>query len=343
MESLSFVNLIHASSFSVCILGGMLLWRVHNCRGIALLLYLVAFASFVNIAEETGITRDIYLISPIFIMLFGPAFYLAVKKLTGEPLDKKYMLHFLPVVPVIFMTENVQLVIAIGTIWRLCYAYLTVVCLLSYKKLLDQERSDADDFSFRWLIGLVIATAFFNFIDLIRLNSQHLISYEVNVFGQGVNNVIWFVAVLIIIVKALEQTTYPVFAKNGFQPKINDVANTDTSEEYQSTFSELDRLIISNQWFLTPKLTLNELGQLTGLQVREISRAVNLVAGKSFNEYINCYRVNYVCEKIKQGNSHSLTQLFHDAGFSSKASFNKSFKQVVGVTPSEYRASTLSS
>jgi AraC-like DNA-binding protein len=334
MDSLNFVNLIQAATVGVSILGCLLLWRKGLFYGISLLLALIAFASSINILEETGVTRDIYLLSPIFIMLFGPANYLAAKHITSGRFKTIDWLHLLPVAPVLLFTSHVSIVIAIGTFWRLAYTYFTARLLIQYKRTLDEERSDSDEFSLNWLVWIVVGTALFNLADLVRLNSQSFIPYELNVIGQGINNSIWLVVVMIITVKLLEQKTLPK------PTKINEeeIGKEPLQENYLSTFNELNKLVNTNQWFLKPRLTLSDVSEFTGLQVRDISRAINTVTNKSFNEYINEYRIKHICQALDTCSPHSLTRLYTDAGFSSKASFNKVFKEYTGMTPSEYKS-----
>ncbi|WP_068545380.1 helix-turn-helix domain-containing protein [Thalassotalea crassostreae] len=343
MENLNFVNLIQAAITATSILGGALLWltKSKEYRGVAVLLFLISFGSCINILEESGLTRDIYLISPIFIMLFGPATYLAIKLLVNKSLSKQHFWHLAPVIPVLFITSQVTIVIGIGTLWRLSYALLTVLLLLKYKKVMDEQRSDSDDFSLTWLVWILALTAVFNLIDLARLNMQHAISYDLNVLGQGVNNVIWLIVTMVIIVKLLTIKKIPQDASKTNTAADNAVNKNTKTDDYSSLYSELDSLITSNKWYLRPRLTLNNLSDLTGLQTRDISRAINVVTNKSFNEYINNYRVEFVCKRLIANKNKSLTDIAADAGFSSKASFNKVFKQVSGVTPSEYKAQNL--
>lgn len=334
MDSLNFVNLIQAATIGVSLLGSLLLWRKGHFSGVSLLLALIAFATLVNLVEETGITRDIYMMSPVFILLFGPAGYLAAKHLTSGKLERKDWLHIVPVAPLLLFSSHVSVVIAIGTLWRLIYAYFTATLLIKYKRTIDEERSDSDEFSFNWLVLVIAITAAFNLIDLIRLNSQPYIPYELNIIGQGINNAVWLIAVMVITIKLVEQKKppKPVLA-------INEHTNVAPEHDsYHSTFDELNKLVISNQWFLTPRLTLTDISEYTGLQTRDISRAINTVANKSFNEYINDYRINYICQAIDDGSNYSLTRLYTDAGFGSKATFNKVFKDVKGITPSEYKS-----
>ncbi|WP_440874628.1 helix-turn-helix domain-containing protein [Thalassotalea sp. PLHSN55] len=353
MESLNLVNLIQAGIIATGILGGLLLWlnKPAEYKGIAALLFTTALAASINILEETGLTREIYLISPVFIMLFGPLTYLSAKLLIDKKLASKQWLHLLPVIPFLLLTSHIQVVIALGTLWRLAYAALTAFMLLQYKRSLDDERSDSEDFSLTWLVWLLIITAAFNLVDLIRLNMQHMLSYDLNVLGQGINNAVWLIAVIVIIIKLQMRQRIP---KARACLKDNLIDNSTNSSKvkplnqqenqasfqasYQSLFNELDDLITSNQWFLKARLTLTDISDFTGMQTRDISRAINLSTQKSFNEYINTYRVEYVCQALKKNTKKSLLDISIDAGFSSKASFNKVFKQLKGITPSEYKA-----
>ena len=83
--------------------------------GIAAFFLLMAFAAVINILEETGITRDIYLISPLFILLFGPVTYLSAKLVIEKHLPAREAWHFLPAVPLLFFTSSyIHEVIAVG-------------------------------------------------------------------------------------------------------------------------------------------------------------------------------------------------------------------------------------
>lgn len=339
MFDLNVVNLIQSATISASVLGALLIYRKPACGGVAVLLLLVAFASAVNILEETGITRAYYLLSPVFIMLFGPAIYLAIKQYLFGDLKAIDALHLLPVVPVLFFTEHVQAVIALGTVWRLGYAVLTANLLLKYKQQLDEQRSDTQEYTFRWLLWVVVVTAMFNLLDMLRLNSQHWLEHDINVLGQGVNNMVWLLLNMLITVRISQQNTPPEVIPEQITGSDDDVSEV---EVYRATFEELERLIQVHQWYLQPRLTLAELSTLTGMQTRDISRAINLLAGKSFNDYINQYRVEVVCRALKAGSAKSLLQIATDAGFSSKASFNKVFKDTTGQTPGQYKSAQMS-
>lgn len=69
-----------------------------------------------------------------------------------------------------------------------------------------------------------------------------------------------------------------------------------------------------------------------------LSQVINQEYGMNFNELINSYRVNYVKELLTQpvAGQYTFEALAAQAGFSSRATFSRSFSRFEGCTPSEY-------
>lgn len=334
MVSLNPVNLIQAASIAVCILGAAILWPRQQVRGIAWFMLLVALAAAINILEESGVTRRFYLISPSFQLLFGPVMYFACCRLIGSNVAGRLWWHLIPGLLALIASGSAQWLIALGTISRLVYALLIAKILYRYNQQIDNERSDSEEFSFMWMIGLVGVTALFNLVDLVRLNMQPVLPVEVNLIGQGINNLWWLVVIMVLTYQLQRQKDSP---KPEFEVTTEQNRSGERVEDYQSIYDEIDSVVAQHQWYRKERLTLSGLAQLTGLQSRDVSRAINLVGQKSFNEYVNAHRVQYVCEQLSSASSQSLNQIAFDAGFSSKATFNKTFKQFKGQTPSEFR------
>ncbi len=115
--------------------------------------------------------------------------------------------------------------------------------------------------------------------------------------------------------------------------------NEESAADYQSLFAILDKEIRTQNWYCQPRLTLNQLSDLSGMATRDISRCINLVAGMSFNDYINQHRIEQFKHALQTDDNTNLTDLAFAAGFSSKATFNQSFKKAaMGMTPSEFRS-----
>ena len=76
---------------------------------------------------------------------------------------------------------------------------------------------------------------------------------------------------------------------------------------------------------------------------RSLSAVINQGFGKNFNDYINDYRVDAFIEKLKNGEqeAQTLLSLAYDAGFNSKATFNRAFKKTTGVSPKDWKVEKL--
>lgn len=90
-------------------------------------------------------------------------------------------------------------------------------------------------------------------------------------------------------------------------------------------------------WYAEPRLTLRELAARVGVPESTLSQALNKGGGVNFNRFINEMRVDAVKATLKAGEEDLLGAAL-DAGFNSKATFNRVFKDVAGETPSAFRA-----
>lgn len=91
--------------------------------------------------------------------------------------------------------------------------------------------------------------------------------------------------------------------------------------------------------YLDPGLTLNTLVSHTGIAQKVISSVLNQQMGKSFNEFVNDYRIEAVKQKLHSGNQHlTITGIAFECGFNSQATFQRVFKQTTGLTPTEFVA-----
>jgi len=70
----------------------------------------------------------------------------------------------------------------------------------------------------------------------------------------------------------------------------------------------------------------------------ELARLLNESIGMNFYEYINYYRIKEFIHLANFDKAQQFTffGLAQEAGFHSKTTFNKSFKKLMGVSPSAY-------
>ncbi len=109
-----------------------------------------------------------------------------------------------------------------------------------------------------------------------------------------------------------------------------------------SLLAEITKHMVEEQAFLDSQLTLMRLSDAVGITTHHLSEVLNQQEGKNFYQFVNEYRIQYFCQLLKQDHTVKLLDLAMDAGFSSKSTFNSVFKQIKGVTPSQYRQSLTS-
>ncbi|WP_193747494.1 helix-turn-helix transcriptional regulator [Cellvibrio sp. OA-2007] len=311
-----------------------------------MLLALIGIAAITNVLEDLRISGELHLISPIFVLGYGPALYFAVRRLIGGTAGYQAVWHFLPMLLVIPFTAHTQLIIAVGTVWRIAYALLTLKLIIDFNQQLTKQRSDAAEVSLAWLAWLIGVSTLFSALDLLRLNFQIELGAQLNTIGYAASSFIFLIVCLLLILilnnrrASLETVTGTTTTESS---GINTEAKKgeESAADYQSLFAILDKEILAQQWYCQQRLTLNQLSDLSGMATRDISRSINLVAGMSFNDYINQHRIEKVKNALSAHNNINLTDLAFAAGFSSKATFNQSFKKATGMTPSEFRDTTL--
>lgn len=101
---------------------------------------------------------------------------------------------------------------------------------------------------------------------------------------------------------------------------------------------EISSLFLGEKIFLDPELNLNQLSQKTALNRGEVSEVINLGFGMNFNDFVNQFRIEEFKKRLSGGDhkQYSLVGLAFECGFNSKATFNRVFKKMVRLTPTEY-------
>ena len=86
-------------------------------------------------------------------------------------------------------------------------------------------------------------------------------------------------------------------------------------------------------------LTIVEISNKLDIPRHFVTQVLNEKLKKNFYTFINEYRVEEIKNLIadKDFKEHSLLRLALDVGFNSKSSFNKIFKEMTSMTPSQYR------
>lgn len=106
----------------------------------------------------------------------------------------------------------------------------------------------------------------------------------------------------------------------------------------ENIFEKIDNEVIGNKLFRNADLTISELSSTIKVNNNYISKAIKINGFDNFNHYINTHRVIYVKNKLHSDELKTMTlmHIYSEAGFKNQSTFNKVFKKIEGVTPSEY-------
>ena len=82
--------------------------------------------------------------------------------------------------------------------------------------------------------------------------------------------------------------------------------------------------------------SLYELASEIDYNYSYLSQHFSKFTGISYTEYVNRFRINEACYLLTSTN-HTVLDISHECGFDCLRSFNRSFKSIIGTSPSEYR------
>ncbi|WBX95646.1 helix-turn-helix domain-containing protein [Chryseobacterium gambrini] len=123
--------------------------------------------------------------------------------------------------------------------------------------------------------------------------------------------------------------------------KTADISTENTAENIESMeklFSRIETSMNEKLLFKDVKFNLSALSVALDVNNTYISKAIRYKGYPNFNSYLNTCRVNYVKKLFTEIDFQKATLMYvyTEAGFSNQSTFNRAFKQIEGITPSEY-------
>ncbi|MGH7451778.1 MAG: helix-turn-helix domain-containing protein [bacterium] len=108
--------------------------------------------------------------------------------------------------------------------------------------------------------------------------------------------------------------------------------------ETAEAVKQLRKIMETEKPYLDCNLKYSDLAAKLGISVRHLSRVLNEELGLSFNDFVNAYRIKEVQAQLlnQENGEHTLLAIALEAGFNSKTSFNRIFKDHTGMTPTEF-------
>ncbi|MDY0078022.1 MAG: helix-turn-helix domain-containing protein [Bacteroidales bacterium] len=120
--------------------------------------------------------------------------------------------------------------------------------------------------------------------------------------------------------------------------KAIDTLKEDRLSKEQVLFRELNNLFREKLLFTDPKLDRKEIAQLLGTNTTYLANAIKECAkGMTVNEYINKVRLLYAGNLLMDSVKLPVDIVGEDAGFSSRSTYYRLFRDYYGMSPTEFR------
>lgn len=123
---------------------------------------------------------------------------------------------------------------------------------------------------------------------------------------------------------------------------VREFSYSDKTTWLNSTrFKNIQHILNYIDQHFTEKLSLNELSKLAGMSPNYFSSFFKKTSGIPLWDYINQKRIDLSVQILRERDSgKNILEIATLCGFNNTAHFNKTFKKVTGMTPTEYRKNT---
>lgn len=116
----------------------------------------------------------------------------------------------------------------------------------------------------------------------------------------------------------------------------SDSEGTSDDDFYRNLYYRVLLVMEKDRPFLNPELTISLLAKAAITNRTHLSTAINRMTGTNFSTWLVEYRVNYVIHLMTTSGSDNWDMLYEKAGFGSRTSFYRQFKQITGLTPKQF-------
>ena len=360
IQALTLAATINAWVFSL-----LLLQKQENRlanRFLALLLFSVGYSMLTQLWIDLGIYNYypwLHVLPGNLTYLVGPSFYFYVRCLTDPQFSLRpchawhlswilleyphniYHLILGRADPYPQLHNFTEAISAYALFPLLVYSYFSYQLLKSHKSVLEEQYAGTETLSLLWLrqlfrLGIIVLVPL---IIIFMVDFRIFYDFEMNFFEgrllqyREFNTLLFVIVIYWLGIGGIRQNEVSLdqeLWKNKGVPADKD--HTQAAMRLQQSMEQ-------DQLFLDPTLSIGKLAQHTGLSSREISAVLNQHFKKNFYTYVNEYRVEEVKRKLRDPNLQHFTilSIALDAGFNSKATFNRIFRAYTGLSPRNYR------
>lgn len=336
------LHISHINLFDLFFIGTMfigltfalLLWFTRSINQAANRFLALAIA--VMVLWMVYITNIDILLQLQFSMALGPLIYFYVLKLTRPEykFSWKDLLHFIPVLPEQATVLNPALPL-LTFISVFIYLYCSHRLIERFYKRLKFIGGDRYRNELQWLHRLLLALGLLCLLFITYTVAGYL-GYHNRFDPQAYCLLYLLLASMMIWIAARAHLRPEIGVPAAPAPILKPILPADLKQKG----IWLKNVIKESHYYLDPELSLTLLAEKLGLTTHELSRIINTALKKSFNDFINEYRVAEVKRRMQDPAYDGMTLLgiAYDSGFNSKSTFNLVFKKITAKTPAEYKS-----
>lgn len=111
---------------------------------------------------------------------------------------------------------------------------------------------------------------------------------------------------------------------------------TDTNPKSEELLNRICQLMDEQQLFRNSELKAADVAAKLGTNSRYVADCIRECRGITFTQLVNEYRVGYVQQLLRQHPDKKVIEAYTEAGFTSERSFFRIFKDVTGMTTTEW-------
>ncbi|MBN1534520.1 MAG: AraC family transcriptional regulator [Spirochaetes bacterium] len=275
---------------------------------------------------------------------YGPLIYLYVRDLTGFPSPgvRRILWYFSP----FFIALVYMALCYYPRINRILYPYffileilamLNVLCFIGFsirylflhERAIESSYSNLEKVSLIWLRLIIYSMAI--------IISAAVVLY----FYRPYFDVIWLLVAILIYIMSYFTIRRPGVLSGLLEGgKMGKYQKSSLSTEMlQRNKKAIERCMEEEKVYLDNEITLPVLAEKTSIPMHHLSQIINQVYGKNFYEFISHYRIMAAKEMMlsPEYDEQKIIDICFRVGFNTISAFNKSFKKITGLTPTEYR------
>ncbi|MFK8037609.1 MAG: helix-turn-helix domain-containing protein [Crocinitomicaceae bacterium] len=321
--------------------------------------YTFGFAG-INILWEqfNGFPRDVSL-------LLGPTMYLYFRSQVNRmfKFEKIHIWHFMPyfvyfLYCIVFFVQGPEAVVRqqdsvteliLGYVYHIflvvSYIFYSIKCLSIYRAYRVwslQQFSNLEIISFKWfrnfVYSMILWLVFREFMGVLD-SYLNLSFYEDWWWNLALAAVAFYIGLIGYSQIQPSKINFDQSNRSNNKKNENQEFNENSIESKKSEIAlKLKEAMEQERLYLQPDLNLHELAQHIQTNAVELSATINQVFKQNFNDYINNLRIEAFIELFQNEayKSYTMLSIAYDSGFNSKATFNRSFKKIKGMSPKEY-------